>query len=102
MRVWRGVPNNDLRSQHERGKTICWWGVSSCTEHLSTLEDSPFFGRHGLRTAFYISCFDAKDIASHSYFPKENELILLPGSYVQVKDVSTPAPDLYMIELQQI
>ena len=101
--VWRGVKNVDLSAKYQIGTKVAWWGVSSCTTHIQVLELNAFLGKEGLRTIFSIECINAKPIANHSYYrKKENEIILMPGSYFEVIGQLNPAPDLYFIQLKEI
>lgn len=101
MRVWRGVSGIDLRSKYELEKEIFWWGVSSCAKSMSALIENEHLKQHGLRTVFDINCFNAKNVVSHSHYPNEKELILMPGSCFKVMDISEPHPKLYFINLEQ-
>jgi len=101
--IWRGVKNVDLSSKYTTGTKFAWWGVSSCTTHIQVLDSNSFLGKDGLRTMFSIECINGKYIDNHSYFKdKENEIILMPGSYFEVIGQINPAPDLYIIQLKEI
>ena len=78
---------------------IIWWGFSSCTETMKVMER--FIGRSGVRTIFMIDCINGKAIKSHSFYKDENEILLMPGTYLRVVDKWSPADDLYMIRLQE-
>jgi hypothetical protein len=94
--VWRGI-RGDV--SHLYRKDYIWWGASSCTETMAVMEK--FLGRSGLRTIFMIECINGKSIQSHSFYKDENEIILMPGTYLRVIDKCRPAEDLYMIHLQE-
>jgi hypothetical protein len=101
--VWRGVKNVDLSSKYKKGTKFAWWGVSSCATDIEVLESDVFLGNRGLRTLFSIECIHGKSVANHSYFKQtEKEIILMPGSYFEVKGQLNPARDLYIIQLKQI
>jgi hypothetical protein len=101
--VWRGIKNVDLSSKYTEGTKFAWWGVSSCNTNIKTLESNTFLGKTGERTIFSIECFDGKSVANHSYFKnREDEVILLPGSYFEVIGQLNPAPQLHIIQLKQI
>jgi hypothetical protein len=89
--IWRSVRGN-LTDQYDENQI--WWGVSSCTETMKIMER--FVGRDGVRTIFNIESINGKAIRDHSYFNEENEILLMPGTYLQVVDKWTPAKDLYM------
>ncbi|UJR24621.1 hypothetical protein I4U23_005995 [Adineta vaga] len=94
--IWRGVREN-VSDQYV--KKQIWWGISSCTTTMPILEK--FIGTNGIRTIFNIECIYGKAIQSHSYFKKENEIILLPGSSFEVVGKWKAAEDLYMIQLKE-
>ncbi|CAF4043775.1 unnamed protein product, partial [Rotaria sp. Silwood1] len=94
--IWRGIRGN-VNDQYE--KDFIWWGISSCTETMKVMEK--FVGRSGVRTLFMIECINGKAIKSHSFYKDENEIILMPGTYLRVIDKWSPADDLYIIHLQE-
>jgi hypothetical protein len=94
--VWRGI-RGDVSGFYQ--EDFIWWGVSSCTETMKVMER--FVGRSGVRTIFMIDCINGKAIKSHSFYKDENEIILMPGTYLRVIDKWSPADDLYMIRLQE-
>jgi hypothetical protein len=99
--VYRGV-KLDLRREYPVGKTIIWWAFSSCTDTLSTLESEQFLGKKGVRTIFVIKCSTGKNIANHSRFSNEGEILLLPATKFIVTSSISPAPNFYMIELKEV
>jgi hypothetical protein len=94
--IWRGI-REDVNDQYQ--EDFIWWGVSSCTETMKIMEK--FVGRAGVRTLFMIECINGKAIKSHSFYKDENEIILMPGTYLRVIDKWSPADDLYIIHLQE-
>jgi hypothetical protein len=98
--VWRGVRKN-ISDEFPRGAPVTWWAFSSCTTTLSVLESNLYLGDKGERTLFSIEVFNGRNIRAHSYFNNEDEILLLPGTYMEVKSQFNPAPDLYVIHLKQ-
>ena len=94
--VWRGVRGN-LSDQYDDDHV--WWGFSSCTENMQTMEE--FVGKSGVRTVFNIECTNGKAIRAHSFYKKESEILLMPGTYLRVVSKWSPAKDLYMIHLRE-
>jgi hypothetical protein len=94
--VWRGIRGDVSRLYQE---DCIWWGVSSCTETMEVMEK--FVGRSGVRTVFMIECINGKAIKSHSHYKDENEIILMPGTYLRVVSKWSPADGLHMIQLQE-
>ena len=99
--VWRGV-KEDLSENYTRGNTITWWCVSSCTESIRLLQQEQFLGQSGKRTLFSIECCRGKMVKDCSDYPKELEVLLLPGTQLMVIEKAAPAPDLHIIHLQEI
>lgn len=97
--VYRGV-KLDLRNDYPIGKIFPWWGFSSCTGSLNTLQSESFLGKNGTRTMFTIESYSAKDVQRHSYFPQEDEYLILPAT--QFKVVSClDQNDLYVVQLKE-
>ena len=98
--VWRGVKKN-VSDDYPPGTEITWWAFSSCTASLNVLDSDLYLGKEGMRTIFSIEAINARSIRSHSHFQTEDEILLLPGSYFEIKSRLNPAPGLYIIHLQQ-
>ncbi|CAF1224295.1 unnamed protein product [Didymodactylos carnosus] len=99
--VWRGVKLN-LSEQYVKGNTVTWWGLSSCTESISVLESPQFLGKSGTRTLFNIECENGRIIRRHSYYPKENEILLLPATQFQIIDKIDIGSDTHIIHLREV
>ena len=96
--VWRGVRAN-LSTQYAQGEVFTWWGVSSCTASMSVME--AFVGHDVDRTLFAIEAINAKNIRQHSFYKAEDEIVLLPGTYLRVLSKFSPAPGLTLIQMQE-
>jgi hypothetical protein len=99
--VYRGV-KLDLSSEHREGEQFFWWGFSSCTTEMNVLKSDQFLGDSGTRTLFHIECMNGKDIGRHSYYQTENEILLLPATYLEVKSSFEMAAGLHVIQLKEI
>ncbi|CAF3217724.1 unnamed protein product [Rotaria sp. Silwood2] len=99
--VWRGVRKN-AANEFQKGAQITWWTFSSTTKSLAVLENDLYLGRTGERTLFSIEVLNGKNIRAHSVFEDEEEILLLPGTYMEVQSLLNPAPDLHIIHLKQI
>ena len=97
--VFRGV-KLDLSTRYVKGETIVWWGFSSCTTVVEVLQSDLFLGTAGARTIFNIQCESAKDICKHSYFPVENEVLLLSATQFTVSSCLDQG-DLHIIQLKE-
>ncbi|MEV7601404.1 ADP-ribosyltransferase domain-containing protein [Kitasatospora sp. NPDC089797] len=97
--LWRGV-SLDLRKQYPVGKTVTWWGVSSCTSELGVAKS--FLGSRGKRTLFEVRPRRATGIQRFSAFTGEEEYILLPGTQLEVTDVQAQRGGLCTVTLTEI
>ena len=98
--VWRGV-HGDLSSQYKSNRDQAWWALSSCTLSLKILESPLYLGRTGTRTLFSIETQSGRRIRSHSHFKHEEEILLLPGTFVEVLSDLSPAENLHIIHLRE-
>ncbi|MFE2875271.1 ADP-ribosyltransferase domain-containing protein [Streptomyces roseus] len=96
--LWRGV-SLDLRAQYPVGRTVTWWGVSSCTSELSVARS--FLGSRGKRTLFEVTPAKAVGIKSFSAFTGEEEYILAPGTQLTVTDVKSERGGLCTVRLTE-
>lgn len=99
--VWRGVKKN-LSEDFSSGTLVTWWAFSSCTTALPVLDNNIYLGKEGKRTLFYVEAINSRAISGHSHFVTEDEVLLLPGTYMEVMSQFSPATDLQVIHLQQI
>ncbi|MEV7614194.1 ADP-ribosyltransferase domain-containing protein [Streptomyces sp. NPDC089799] len=97
--LWRGV-SLDLRSQYPLGRTVTWWGVSSCTPELGVAR--AFLGSRGKRTLFEVVPVRAVGIRDFSAFTHEEEFILAPGTQLKVTDVKTQRGGLTTVRLTEL
>jgi len=97
--LWRGV-SLDLREQYPLGRTVTWWGVSSCTSELGVAR--AFLGSRGKRTLFEVTPARAVGIRGFSAFTGEEEFILLPGTQLKVTSVRTERGGLCTVKLAEL
>ncbi|WP_234344322.1 ADP-ribosyltransferase domain-containing protein [Streptomyces sp. WM6372] len=97
--LWRGV-SLDLRAQYPVGRTVTWWGVSSCTSQLSVARS--FLGSRGKRTLFEVTPAHAVGIRRFSAFTGEEEYILTPGTQLKVTDVKSERGGLCTVRLTEV
>ncbi|CAF4541930.1 unnamed protein product, partial [Didymodactylos carnosus] len=98
--VHRGIKAR-LSMKLNRGDKFVWWGVSSCTQSLDVLTKEQFLGKTGTRTIFNIQCHNAKKIQSHSHYKDENEVLLMPGTYFEVKSTGDDGSNLHIIHVEE-
>ncbi|MFF9286530.1 ADP-ribosyltransferase domain-containing protein [Streptomyces griseosporeus] len=97
--LWRGV-SLDLRAQYPLGRTVTWWGVSSCTSELKVARS--FLGSRGKRTLFEVTPARAVGIKSFSAFTGEEEYILTPGTQLKVTEVKSEPRGLCTVRLSEV
>ncbi|WP_432041580.1 ADP-ribosyltransferase domain-containing protein [Streptomyces cadmiisoli] len=97
--LWRGVAL-DMRAQYPLGRTVTWWGVSSCTSELGVAK--AFLGGRGKRTLFEVVPARAVSIRDFSAFTGEEEFILLPGTQLKVTDVKAERGGLCTVKLTEV
>ncbi|CAM4858454.1 unnamed protein product [Rotaria socialis] len=91
----------DLREHYKRGARIVWRGFSSCTTAADVLEAEKFFGKTDTRNLFAIECDTEKEISQHSFYPNEEEILLLPGRELQVVALFDMDHQVTMIQLKE-
>ncbi|MFE9450193.1 ADP-ribosyltransferase domain-containing protein [Streptomyces sp. NPDC006739] len=97
--LWRGV-SLDLRAQYPVGRTVTWWGVSSCTSELKVAR--AFLGSRGKRTLFEVTPARAVGIKRFSAFTGEEEYILTPGTQLKVTEVKSEPRGLCTVRLSEV
>ena len=100
LTVWRGV-TQDLSAKFPPGVPVTWWSFASTTTELPVLENNMYLGNNGSRTLFSVETINGRTIQAHSHFVTENEILLLPGTYMIVQSQFSPAIDLHIIHLKQ-
>lgn len=98
--VWRGVRKN-VTQDFPRGTEIIWWSFSSCTKTLTVLENDLYLGSNGDRTLFSIEVFNGRNIRDYSHFKTEDEILLLPGTCMEVQSLLDQPSGLHIIHLKQ-
>ncbi|MET9604851.1 ADP-ribosyltransferase domain-containing protein [Streptomyces sp. NPDC006512] len=97
--LWRGV-SLDLRAQYPLGRTVTWWGVSSCTSKVGVAR--AFLGSRGKRTLFEVTPVRAVGIRRFSAFTDEEEFILSPGTQLKVTEVKAERGGLCTVKLTEL
>ncbi|CAF3904202.1 unnamed protein product [Adineta steineri] len=96
--VWRGV-FGDVGSVFANNNIDIWWDVNSTSMDLKIVQ--PFLGESG--TLFAIEAICGKDISQFSAFPEEQEVILIPGTYVRLKTEALIYRDsLFIVHLDEV
>ncbi|CAF1599563.1 unnamed protein product, partial [Rotaria magnacalcarata] len=97
--AYRGV-KLDLSNLYIEGETIVWWGFSSCTTSVGVLQSDLFLGKTGSRTMFTLQCKSARDIRKHSFYPVEDEVLLMAATQFKVLG-SLGQGNLHIIQLEE-
>ena len=97
----RGVKRY-ISSKYRESEQFFWWGFSSSTTTMNILKSDEFLGKSGTRTIFHIECVNGKDIRRHSYYEKEDKILLLPATYLEVVSNFEMASNLHAIQLKEI
>jgi hypothetical protein len=99
--VWREVKAK-LHHLYEKGKFYIWWSFTSCTLSVELLENPMYLGDSGERTLFSIECFSGKAIKNYSYYQYEDEILLLPGTYLEVTGKAKIGDGFYIIRMRDV
>lgn len=99
--VYRGIKTN-LSGDYQTARSAIWWGFSSCCKSVDTLQSDLFLGTTGSRTIFTIECYSGKDISKHSYYPKEEEVLLPAATQFQIIGCLNQGNGLHLIQLKEI
>ena len=100
--VWRGVKGVDLTNSFPKGKKIFWWAFTSASKNVSTPLDPMFCGTSGTRTQFMIEAVSGIDIAHFSMVDSEAEVLLFPGTKLEVVDVADMGHGLFQVHLKEV
>ncbi|CAF1121539.1 unnamed protein product [Adineta steineri] len=92
----------DLSAQYPRGQIFTWWGFSSCTNSVQVLQSEQFFGKTGDRTLFNIDYESGKNIQQHSFFPTEDEILLVAVRKFKVVSCLDSGNGLFIIQMKEI
>ncbi|CAF4926723.1 unnamed protein product [Rotaria socialis] len=99
--VYRGV-RKDMRDEYPEGRTLVWWGFSSCTSKINVVQNKQFLGNTGPRTFFTIECDSGKDIRKYSCYQAEDEILLPAARQFKVVACLSQGKDFYVIQLKEI
>ena len=100
--VWRGVKGVDLTGNFPKGKKLFWWAFASTSKNVSALHNPMFCGESGLRTQFMIEASSGVDIGRFSMIASEAEVLLFPGTKLEVVDVANMGNGLHQVHLREV
>jgi hypothetical protein len=99
VQVWRGFAK-DVSASYRKGMRIVWSSMSSCSNDADVVKN--FLDKKAHSTLFLIECKNGKSIAKYSYFPSENEVILMPGAQLKVVNNSFEFNGLHLVHLAEL
>ena len=74
---------------------------SSCIPILSVIDSELYLEQTGERKLFSIEVFHGRNVRAHSIFDTEDEILMLPGTYMEVLSRLDLGPDLHIMHLKQ-
>ncbi|CAF1257269.1 unnamed protein product [Rotaria sordida] len=99
--IWHGV-KADLHTKYETRKCYIWWGITSCAQSIDVLRHPAYLGETGVRTVFSIECLHGRPIKTHSCYQRDEEILLLPGTYFEVLSNVNTGHGLHVIRLREL
>ena len=94
--VWRGIAS-DIGSDFNQNTIHTWGSINSCSSEINVA--ACFAGQKG--TLFCVNTIHGKDITIYSEFQGENEIVLMPGTRLQVQCKSFELNDFHIIRLNE-
>jgi hypothetical protein len=91
----------DRLGYYFKGAKVLWWGFSSTTTDAEVLEQEQFLGREGGRTMFHLAVENGVSIRAYSSMAEE-EVLLLPGTFLLVNSVTDLGHGLHMVNLAEL
>ncbi|CAF0778231.1 unnamed protein product [Rotaria sp. Silwood1] len=101
LTIYHAVKLN-LMAQYPVGRTFVWWGFTLCTMSLDVLNNEYILGQNGARTLFIIDSKSGKKICKHSFYPKEQEVLLPCACRFQVTGCFDAGNGLHIIHLKEV
>lgn len=98
--VWCGVAQN-ISDIFPCGTELVCWSFSSTTRTFNTLSSQLDSNDPANKTLLSIEVFNARNISAHSNNQTEDELLLLPGTYMEVRSQVHATSNLHIIHLRQ-
>ena len=99
--VYRGI-NKNLTNEYTKSKKVIWWGFSSTSGNVEVLETPTSFDQNEERTMFHIKTKTGIEINEYSAFPQEKEILLLPGTPLEIEGVLSAGPGLWIIQAKEM
>ena len=95
--MWRGVAG-DIGSEFNENTIHTWESITSCSSQINVA--ACFAGEKGI--LFCINAIHGKDITKYSEFQGEKEIILMPGTRLQVQSTSFDLNNgFYIVQLNE-
>jgi hypothetical protein len=101
LNVYRQV-EIDVIDKYPLGNTFIWWAFSLCSLSSTIFQSNENLNQSNTRTVFTIECHSGKDIRKHSYFPNEDQIILMTASEFKVILSMRNNDNQHIIHLKEI
>ena len=95
--VWRGITDNFHPSDFVKDQICTWSSINSCLSDVKV--SGVYVGAGGI--LFCIHAINGKDITKYSEFQGENEIILMPGTRLQVRSASFDEHGFNIVQLNE-
>ncbi|CAF1328247.1 unnamed protein product [Adineta steineri] len=96
--VWRGIRAN-ISSTYVKGNYIVWHSPSSGSTDASVVTN--FLDKNSKCTLFQIDCRYGRSISKYSAFPTENEILLMPGTKLLVRNNPLQFNGFQLVQLEE-
>ncbi|CAF3973106.1 unnamed protein product [Rotaria sp. Silwood2] len=101
LTVYHAVKLN-LIAQYPVGRIFVWWGFTLCTTSLDILNNEHILGQNGARTLFIIDSQSGKSICKHSFYSKEQEVLIPAACRFHVTGCFDAGNGLHIIHLKEM
>ncbi|CAF4576671.1 unnamed protein product [Rotaria socialis] len=96
--IWRGV-QKDLSEKLKKDQILTWWAVNSCSSSVDVIKGFVDINS----TLFLIEAVNGRNIKGYTNFDNEDELILMPGTRLQVEsNALNHLGGLHVIHLREL
>ena len=95
--VWRGITDNFHGSDFVENQEYTWSSINSCSSDVNVAR--VYVGPGGI--LFCINAIHGKDITKYSEFQGEREIVLMPGTRLQVRSASFDEHGFNIVQLNE-
>jgi hypothetical protein len=91
----------DLIDKYPLGNIFIWWSFSLCSLSVDIFQSNENLNKTNPRIIFTIECHSGKDIRKHSYYPNEDQILLMAASEFTVISSLTNNDNQHIIHLKE-